>query len=88
MPSKPFTVYRRPTRKKKRHIYYIQFRDGHGVRLTAVSSGQNTRADAERWAYERIAERSIRTPEKLKFKDYARDCFYQLRYLHFFLSLG
>jgi hypothetical protein len=45
------------------------------VRLTAVRSGQTNRADAESWAYERIAERSVRTPEKKKFKDYARNWF-------------
>ncbi len=44
---KPFTLYRRPTRKKKRYVYYAQFRDENGNRMTAVSSGKTTRADAE-----------------------------------------
>ena len=75
MPSKPFTVYRRPTRKKKRFIYYIQFRDEHGKRKTAVSSGKTNRADAECWAYQRTAERSVQSPKKQKFKDYASNWF-------------
>ncbi len=65
---KPFTIYRRPTRKKKRYIYYIQFRDEAGRRKTAVSSGKTTRAEAECWAYERLKE-SLGAPHRdLRFR--------------------
>ncbi len=72
---KPFTIYRRPTRKKKRYIYYIQFRDEAGRRKTAVSSGKTTRAEAERWAYERLKE-SLGAPHReLSFGAYAKSWF-------------
>ncbi|MEE9307239.1 MAG: hypothetical protein V3V57_06935, partial [Spirochaetia bacterium] len=69
---RPFTVYRRPTRKKKRFIYYIQFRDEYGQRMTAVSSGKTTRVEAERWAYEQINREVVNPSPEQKFRDYAR----------------
>ena len=51
---RPFTVYRRPTHKKKRYIYYIQFRGEYGRRMTIVSSGKTTLAEAEQWSFEQI----------------------------------
>ena len=75
---KPFTVYKRPTTRKKRYIYYIQFRDQNGNRMSAISSGKTTRAEAERWAYERIQEGAVTSPKagkEQKFKDFAKNWF-------------
>ena len=72
---KPFTIYRRPTRKKKRFIYYIQFRDEHGRRLTAISSGKTTRAEAEKWAHEQINGVAIIPSLVQRFGDYAQNWF-------------
>jgi hypothetical protein len=44
---RPFTVYRRPTTRKKCYVYYMQFRDEDGNRMTAVSSGKTTRAEVQ-----------------------------------------
>ncbi len=48
--SQPYTVFRRKTRRKKRFIYYAQFRDADGRRMTAVSTGKTTKAEALAWA--------------------------------------
>jgi hypothetical protein len=45
---RPFTIF---CRKLKNHpVFYVQFRDGDGERMTARSSGCNTRGAAEAWA--------------------------------------
>ncbi len=72
---KPFTIYKRPTRKKKRFIYYVQFREENGRRKTAVSSGKTTRAEAEIWAYERLEEEQYVANRNLRFEVYAKNWF-------------
>lgn len=47
---KPFSLYKRPTTKKNKQIYYCQFYDESGNRLTARSTGQTSKAAAENWA--------------------------------------
>lgn len=53
--TQPFTVFRRPTTKKKKYVYYAQFRDARGRRTTAVSTGKTTKAEALAWAQEQYA---------------------------------
>ena len=71
----PFTLYRRPTKKKRRFIYYVQFRNLHGHRMTAVSSGKTTRAEAEQWAYQRLQESGLTANQNVRFAAYAADWF-------------
>jgi len=40
MPAKPFSLYKRPTTRKNKCIYYVQFRDENGKRLSAISTEQ------------------------------------------------
>jgi integrase len=73
--KKPFTLYKRPTKKKNRYIYYIQFRDAEGNRLTAVSSGQTSKSAAEVWAYEKLKEGSIKSLKDPMFSIFAQNWF-------------
>jgi integrase len=73
--KKPFTLYKRPTKKKNRYIYYVQFRDYEGNRLTAVSSGQTSKSAAEVWAYEKLKEGSIKSLKDPKFSVFAQNWF-------------
>jgi hypothetical protein len=43
---KPFHIFKRPTTKKGKFVYYVQFYDEDGERMTARSSGQTSRAAA------------------------------------------
>jgi integrase len=71
MSHKPFNIYKRPTIKKNKHIYYVQFYDEEGNRLPGRSSGQTSRAAAETWAHEQL-KRGIITPKKdITFGKYA-----------------
>lgn len=71
MPHKPFNIYKRPTTKKNKHIYYVQFYDEEGNRLPGRSSGQTSKAAAETWAHEQL-KRGIITPQKeISFGKYA-----------------
>ena len=55
----PFTLQKRPTTKTNRYIYYCQFRDSHGKRMTAVSTGKTTKAEAYKWAQERYESEAV-----------------------------
>lgn len=72
MAHKPFNLYRRPTRNGK-CIYYVQFYDDTGKRLTAKSTGQTSKAAAESWAYEQLKNGHIITKKNITFGQYARD---------------
>jgi hypothetical protein len=52
--ARPYTLFKRPTRKAKTFIYYVQFRDDEGKRTTAMSTGQMTKSAAETWVQEFI----------------------------------
>ncbi len=41
----PFSVFKRPTKKKNRNIYYVKFRDESGEYTTAVSPTKTGKAD-------------------------------------------
>ena len=51
----PFSVFKRPTRRRKHFIYYVKIRDPAGQYSTALSSTKTNKADANKWAYEQIA---------------------------------
>lgn len=73
MPHKPFHLYKRPTRKKNKYIYYVQFYDEDGNRLSGRSTGQTTKAAAETWTYEQLKRGYIKTPKNITFGQYAQD---------------
>jgi hypothetical protein len=50
MALKSFHLHKRPTTKKNRFIYCVQFIDETNPRLNARSTGQTSRAAAKRWA--------------------------------------
>lgn len=54
MAHKPFSLYKRPTRKHNHYIYYAIFYDDSGKRRTAISTGQTTKAAAKNWAHEQL----------------------------------
>jgi hypothetical protein len=74
MAHKPFNVYKRPTTKKKKYVYYIQFYDEEGNRLTAKSSGQSSRAAAEAWAHEQLKKGIITTEKNITFTHLLQFC--------------
>lgn len=47
-----FTTFKR--KLEKHTVFYVRFRDYQGKRMTAVSSGQTSRAAAEAWALAQI----------------------------------
>ena len=47
MAHRPFNLYKRPTTKNGKYIYYVQFYDEYGNRLTALSTGQTSKAAAD-----------------------------------------
>jgi integrase len=73
MSHKPYNLYKRPTKRPGKNIYYVQFYDESGKRMTAVSSGQTSKAAAETWAIEQL-KRGLITPDKdITFAQFARD---------------
>ena len=74
-PKRPYSVQKRPTTKKSRHIYYVKFRNPEtGEYLSAVSSGLTNKSAAENWADEQIKRGKIILPGKrhVNFEDFAR----------------
>ena len=69
----PYNLYKRPTTKKNRYIFYVKFYDPEGNRLTAMSSGQTSRAAAEVWAHEQLKKGIITTEKNITFGKYAED---------------
>lgn len=69
-----FYLHRRRTKDSKRNVYYVQFADASGHRGTAMSTGCTTRADAERWAQQRV-KRTDRPGQQPTLEDFARDFF-------------
>ena len=67
MTHKPFILLKRPS--KKGHIYYVKFRDDYGNLMVHRSTGQTSKAAAERWAIAN-RERFIKTTEILDHIQY------------------
>jgi hypothetical protein len=67
MAHKPFNLYKRPTTKNNRYIYYVQFYDEDGNRLGARSTGQTSKTAAEEWAYAQLQKGIIVTEKNITF---------------------
>ena len=72
MAHKLFHLHRRPTTKTKKSIFYCQFYDEYGNRMTAVSTGQTSRAAAETWAYEQLKKGVIAPEKNLTFEQWVK----------------
>ena len=72
MTHKPFNLYKRSTKKPGKFIYYCQFYDESGNRMTAVSTGQTSKAAAETWAIEQIKRGIITSDKNITFAQYAQ----------------
>ena len=67
---KSYSLHKRPSKKYKQ-IYYCQFYDEDGNRLTAQSTGQTSKSAAEVWAQEQIKKGVISPQKDITFGKYA-----------------
>jgi integrase len=73
MTHKLFHLYKRPSKKTGKSIYYVQFFDQDGYRLSAKSTGQSSKAATENWAYEQIRKGKVNIKKDISFSEYAKD---------------
>ena len=73
MAHKLFNLYKRPTTKKNKHLYYVRFYDEEGNRLPGRSTGQTSKAAAETWAFEQLKRGIISSPKNITFGKFAED---------------
>jgi len=73
MTHKPYNIYKRLTTNKGKFIYYVQFYDEAGNRMTARSSGQTNKGAAENWAIELLRKGIILSEKNITFVQYAQD---------------
>ncbi len=73
MAHRPFNLYKRPTIKNGKFIYYVQFYDEYDNRLIALSTGQSSKAAAENWAYDKLNKGIITTEKNITFEKFAED---------------
>ena len=73
MAHRPFHLYKRPTIKNGKFIYYVQFYDEYDNRLIALSTGQSSKAAAENWAYDKLNKGIITTEKNITFEKFAED---------------
>jgi len=74
--KRPYSIQKRPSSKKNRYIYYIQFRDPETLKyMTAVSSGKTSKSDAQNWADEQIRSGKVIASDKksVLLETYARE---------------
>ena len=69
----PFSIQKRPTTKKGKYIYYVQFRDERGNYTSAMSSGQTSKSAAMVWAQEYLKNGPVPTQRGFTFAKYAKD---------------
>jgi hypothetical protein len=67
MPHKPFNLYKRPTTKKGKIVYYVRFYDEEGNRLPGRSTGQTSKSAAETWAIEQLRKGIITATYNFNF---------------------
>lgn len=74
MPRAPFSLFRRPTRQKNRHIWYVQFwNEETGRYTTARSTGQTNKNAAKRVAYQWLAEGEAKPQSRAELSAYLLD---------------
>jgi len=71
-----FNLHKRYTKTGKA-VYYVQFYDEDGNRLTAKSSGKSSKAAAQNWAYEQLKNGTISLEKDITFgKYYETECWW------------
>jgi integrase len=90
---KPYSLYKRKfTRKGKKDsiIYYCQFRDEQGQRLTAISTGCTNKASAENWAIKHLKQGFIPKKQNMTFESFTENFFVggKCEYLKYLLAHG
>ena len=73
MAHKYFHLHKRPSRKKGKYIYYVQFYNDDGKRLSAKSTGQISKAAAENWARDQLEKGLVFIKSSRLFSDYAQN---------------
>ena len=66
----PYSIHKRPTTRKNRHVFYARFRDEAGQYNNAVSTGCTNRDDAVQWCELRLKKAQERKTN-ITLKDYA-----------------
>jgi len=69
---KPYSLHKRPSKKFK-HVYYCQFYDEDGNRLTARSTGHVSKSAADTWAIEQLKKGVISSGKNVTFGKYAEN---------------
>ncbi len=70
-----FTFYIRKNRKNKK-VYYVRFRDPDiGKRLSGISTGKSTKAEAISWAVSQLENGEYRPRKEIKFKEFTKNMF-------------
>ena len=73
MTHKPFNLYKRPTTRKDKNVYYVRFYDETDKRLTAKSTAQTSKSAAEAWAFEQLKQGLVTIKKNITFGQYAQD---------------
>ncbi len=71
----PFTLYKRPLKGKNKHVYYVQFRDEEGNRLTGQSTSQTSKGAAVSWAIEQLNKGVVPSRVNMTFGKYSEPWF-------------
>jgi hypothetical protein len=72
--KKPFTLYKRKTKKRK-NIYYVRFNMPDGSRSSGKSTGQTSERKAEIWAYNVLQTGKIVSKPNSTFGGFAKGFF-------------
>jgi integrase len=74
--KRPYSIQKRPSSKKNRSVYYVQFRNPETTKyMTAVSSGQSSKSNAQNWADEQIKSGKVIVSDKknIFFESFAKE---------------
>lgn len=89
MQANPFTLYRRYSKRRRRNVYYVQFRDADsGKRSSGICTYQTDKNKARAWSYELLKNGLKIEKSNMKFSQYAEkwfvydECKYIQRKLH------
>lgn len=66
----PYSLQKRPTTRKNRSVFYVQFRDEAGLYKSAISTGYSNRDEAVRWC-EQLLKDGKQKQEGITLREYA-----------------
>lgn len=91
MVSYTYTLYTRYSKKLKKKVYYVRFRDPDTEkRMTGISTGQSRLNEAKLWCDKFLKQGKFTEKSKRKFKDFAEEWFVwgKCNYIERVLDLG